>query len=231
MAMCFCFSTGTASANSSACRSRRMEWRAAAADLAASPDRRGVGSKPNVIFGQKLEADILESAANGIGGQRIERLALELEVIDGILPDAGSARQLADRPGQQGARGTALCGGDHVPCVPSVAFSPGPIPPHLPKIRHIGMSPRQGKNAPVRRPDKTHKTCPIKGEASANDNYRAPSISCSSSCISRASCGAVVSVRAALTEGASGAARLRPRITAVSSSTAPRNSARPSIGC
>src|SRR6516164_7107577 len=77
------------------------------------PEGRRVGAQSDVVARQKLHADILEGALNGIPGCRIELLTLQLEVVNGILADRRGTCQLANRPAQQSMRGTALGGGNH----------------------------------------------------------------------------------------------------------------------
>jgi len=81
--------------------------------LTASPDRGGIGAQSNVVNGQKLHADTLKDALNGIDGCRIWGLSFELKIIDSALANRSGVRQLTNRPGKQGACGTALSTGNH----------------------------------------------------------------------------------------------------------------------
>jgi hypothetical protein len=74
---------------------------------------RRIGAQSDVFARQKLHADILEGALDGIPGCRIELLTLQLEVVNGILADRRGTCQLANRLAQQGTRRTALGGGNH----------------------------------------------------------------------------------------------------------------------
>jgi hypothetical protein len=71
--------------------------------------------------GRNSTPTFLEGALESTDGGRIRPLPLHFEAIDHVGGDRGGARQLIERPAQQGAGRAALSGGDHGSEVPGLA--------------------------------------------------------------------------------------------------------------
>src|SRR5580704_7716476 len=97
------WSGGAASAGLS-----RVNARAFAAEFEQRPR-----AQADVFAGQKCDADRLESAPDRPGNSSHWRPPLRLEIVDRTRADRSGRRKLRDRPAKEGARRTALGGGDH----------------------------------------------------------------------------------------------------------------------
>jgi hypothetical protein len=87
----------------------RRNARAVAADF----EQRAC-AQADVFAGQKRDADRLERAPDRPGDGRHTRPPLRLEIVDRTHADRSGGCELSDRPAKQGARRTALGGGDHL---------------------------------------------------------------------------------------------------------------------